>query len=76
MTIPSADAYNGRPTYMSVDTPEGKIEVSWPQGQIIYDGLEAVGYQPPMDPEPTITLDGSEITREQADAILQGMRQQ
>jgi hypothetical protein len=65
------------PQYASVDTPEGKLELTWPRPEIIWD-LEG-----PHDPEPVIwdgpyrppiaTLNGKEITADRAREILRAM---
>lgn len=59
------------PQRLEVDTPEGKLVMQFPPGQVVYDGCWPVAYQPPLDPEPYITLDGVQVSHERADAVVQ-----
>jgi hypothetical protein len=57
-----------------VDTPDGKLAVTWPQPEIIWD-LDHPGDPEPvtvMGPQrpPLATLNGQEITVEQAKVIV------
>lgn len=63
--------------HIEVDTPRGKLSVTFPQGRLIYaDSLDPVGYEPPMDPTPYCTLDGTEITHDEAKRIVAAMRRE
>ena len=65
------------PERVELDTPAGRLVVTWPQGQPIYaEGLEPVGVIPPPDPEPSATLDGKPVTMAEARAILARMEGQ
>jgi len=63
------------PDFMTfTSTAHGTLTVTWPRGQTIYsDGEGAIGEEPPQNPEPTATLNGREITIEEARRVAAAM---
>ncbi len=62
--------------WIEIDTPDGLLSCTWPAGQTIYDGMEAVAVEPPQDPGPHCTLNGKPVTVEQARTALRRMAAQ
>lgn len=64
-----------RPQYVSLDTPHGRLELTWPlPQQVTAEGLEPVAAIMVQDPAPTARLNGTLITIQRARQIVAGMR--
>lgn len=59
--------------WIEIGTPDGLLRCTWPAGQAVYDGLEAVAVLPPQDPGPHCTLNGKPVSVEQAKTVLRRM---
>jgi hypothetical protein len=66
----------GRPDRVELDTPHGRLVVTWPRPQLIYaEPLEPVAAEDVAGEEPYATLDGRQVSMDRVRQIITAMRQ-